>query len=160
YAHSQGVIHRDLKPSNVMLGEYGETLVLDWGLARRLETEDRPAVAAGRDTVPAVGSERLTQPGQLLGTPAYMAPEPAADEPVAAYRAPLPARLGRWARRHPAAMAAVAALLLTATVASAVSAVLIGQRERAAQTARDRADDNFRLARGAVEQTVTEVAEN
>jgi len=77
YAHSRRVIHRDLKPSNVMLGSYGEVVVLDWGLAKILDKQDEATEAepAIRNLDDSGGV--ATQPGQVLGTPAYMAPEQA-----------------------------------------------------------------------------------
>ncbi|AKF09723.1 Serine/threonine protein kinase PpkA [Sandaracinus amylolyticus] len=74
FAHAQNVVHRDLSPRNVMLGEFGEVHVLDWGLARLSDPGERTRANEEDDL-----SE--TRPGQALGTPGYMSPEQALGDP-------------------------------------------------------------------------------
>jgi serine/threonine-protein kinase len=120
FAHSRGVVHRDLKPGNIVLGEYGEVYVLDWGAARVLGDAPDGVLTADIDTL-----EGAAPSGQVLGTPGYMAPEqlqhPDAGRPADVYAlGAILFELLAGEPLHPRA-AAIQSTLTAATVTSPAS---------------------------------------
>jgi serine/threonine-protein kinase len=257
YAHSRGVLHRDLKPGNIMLGKYGETLIVDWGLARALDLPEDSAAT----TLPAVddlSADGLTRTGSVLGTPGYMSPEQAggrlaelgpasdvyslgatlytlltgrppftsaetgsilekvqrgdfprprqvrqavpaaleavclkamalrpadryaspkqlaedvehwlADEPVTAWREPLPLRARRWTKQHRVLVMACVTTLLVGAVSLGVATVLLSAKNEELRLANageaaayQQAKANFEMASQAVEDYLFNIADD
>ena len=231
YAHNRGIVHRDIKPANVILGRYGETVVVDWGLATPVVRDDRFRVSGELTLMPSSGSQSGTSSHGGAGTLAYMSPEQAselaptpssdvyslgatlykilcgvpafsgenfseikqkviegrflrpsrrdvpvagpleaiclramstqprdryetaialandienylADAPVSVLKETLTVKLGRWARRHRAAVRAIFLAILAVTVISALASVKLGQMARAEQAAHHSADES------------------
>jgi len=121
FAHERGVVHRDLKPSNIMLGDYGEVYVLDWGIARVIGDREGGAGQPGDITT----LEGNTQVGAMLGTPGYMAPEQVRGEADVGRAADIYAlgsilfEMLAGVSLHPSGDAAIASTLATPTVAPA-----------------------------------------
>lgn len=110
FAHSQGIIHRDLKPLNVMVGEFGEVQVMDWGLAKELRNVDTSTLNSDLQLQP-VDNPSQTLAGAVMGTPGYMAPEQARGDEVDA-------------RVDVFALGAILGVILTGQPAFAASTVL------------------------------------
>ena len=83
FAHAHGVLHRDLKPQNVMVGPFGEVLVMDWGLSKIVRERDETLLQGQLPLTSKVSAEGGTAHGAVLGTPGYMAPEQERGETVA-----------------------------------------------------------------------------
>ena len=168
HAHANQIIHRDLKPGNILVGELGETVVIDWGIARRLDDEEDEPESTEPSSVAI--DRKLTRFGAVLGTPGYMAPEQArgealderadvfalgavlytllaGDAPYALQHADLTALLARTGREPPPSIDAVAPDAPKDLRAVVAKAMAFDRAERY-PTAREMAEDLRRFETG------------
>ena len=250
YAHNRGVLHRDLKPGNIMLGKYGETLVVDWGLAKTADPTEEYVHGDETKLQPQSGSQvSATLMGAVIGTPAYMSPEQAegrldalgpatdvyslgatlyhlmtgqppfqkhekmltkvqkgefkrprelrpdlakpleaiclkamarqpnaryasarqladevemwlADEPVGAWQEPFAIRARRWMRRHQTLVGSLATAIVVVVLMLSISLALLTAAYASEERQRQRAEQNFELAREAVDESFTVLSED
>ena len=149
FAHARGIVHRDLKPENVMIGEFGEVLVMDWGVAKLLRDDGGSPEAARSHGLEQVASgDRLTSDGDVIGTRGYMAPEQERGDTSAIGPRTDVWALGAILRELASATAAREGTRLPKPLAAIIATATAGLTRPAVRVRRELAADVVRFADG------------